>query len=262
MGQLKSYVPPPSSLCPSLNLPKDCLSYSGQLSVDSIIWKRFSLLPVSGDRGNKYPTIVLGMVAFIGILSNMIWRALLSYPGIVGLTRKFPRCLDQLRKGRDLWQWVSQPWFCHTDCSHQPYRTDTHREGAYFLVGHFGFLSDPVTCWFWDFNYISQLSFLSCHMHTSHKSCQLACQTSPTFHHSGPCIPVSSGPHSSFSEGNTDCFCSSHPAAMNPDVNQQHARFWEPSLLKHLQDAAAISSWLFISARDVPSAQNVCSDVL
>lgn len=95
-------------------------------------------------------------------------------------------------------------------------------------------------------------------MHTSHKSCQVACGTSPTFHHSGPCIPVSLGPHPSFPAGNTDCFCSSHPAAMNPDVNQRHARFWESSLLKQLQDPAAISSWLC----DVPSAQNVCPDVL
>lgn len=30
------------------------------------------------------------MIAFTDILSKMIWRALLSYAGIVGLKRKFP----------------------------------------------------------------------------------------------------------------------------------------------------------------------------
>lgn len=202
------------------------------------------------------------MVAFTDVLSNMIWRALLSYPGIVGLTRKFSNvqisCGKAEIRGNGSLSLDSATQTAATSPIEQTHRGKT----PVFSWDTSGFLSAPVTCWFWDFNYISQLSFLSCHMHTSHKSYQLACRMSPSFHHNGPCILVSLGPYPSFPAGNTDCFCSSHPAAMNPDVNQRHARFWEPSLLKQLQDPAVISSWLFFSARDVPSAQNVCPDVL
>lgn len=107
---------------------------------------RFSLLPVSGDRGNKYPTIVLEMIVFTDILSKMIWRTLLSYTGIVGLRRKFPDAQISCGKAEIHGNGsLSLDSATQTAATSPIEQTHTGKTPA-FLWDTYSFLSDPGTC--------------------------------------------------------------------------------------------------------------------